>query len=320
MENRTEQTLVGVFVVVASLLLLGTIFAITGTFGHKGIRHLSYFKNAGGVQAGATVRYGGMKAGRVDAVRVDPHDSTRIEIDFNVRRRIPVKTDSVAKITSLGALGDNYLELTTGTANAPLLPPNAEVKSQEAFSYTDLSDTLGKMAPVAQQLLIKLNQRVDDLQITLVRVNDLLNDRNRAQISSTLANLNGMLEEDRPKLTATLSNVQAASARMGPLLDDLKKSMQGADQALAHLDSVVTENREDLRKSMAELRHMLSGASLLVDQLDRTMDYNAENIDEILENVRMTTENLKQLTANVRSRPYTLIRGVSIKERKPGRD
>src|SRR5438094_3099181 len=137
MNARKEQALVSVFVVIAGLLLLGTIFAITGTFGHKGIRHHSYFKNAGGVQAGATVRYGGMRAGRVDAVRVDPHDSTRIEIDFSVRRRVPVKTDSVAKITSLGALGDNYLEITTGTAHAPLLPPGAEVKSQEAFSYTD---------------------------------------------------------------------------------------------------------------------------------------------------------------------------------------
>jgi len=311
---------VGFFVVIASLLLLGTIFAIGGTFGHKGIRHRSYFRYAGGMQAGATVRYGGMRAGRVDAVRVDPRDSTRIEVDFSVRRRIPVKTDSVAKITSLGALGDNYLEITTGSAKAPLLPPDTEVKSQEAFSYTDLSDTLGRMAPVVQQVLLKLNQRMDELQITLLRVNDLLNDRNRAQMSATVANLNGMLAETRPRLTTTLTNVQAASARMVPLFDDLRKSMQGADRAVADLDSVVTENREDLRKSTAELRRTIAGASLLVDQLNRTMNYNSESIDEILENVRMTTENLKQLTANVKSRPYTLIRGVSVRERKPGQD
>ena len=57
---------------------------------------------------GAMVRYGGMKAGKVEAVRVDPKDSTRIEIDFSVQRDIPVKTDSIAKISSLGALSDNY--------------------------------------------------------------------------------------------------------------------------------------------------------------------------------------------------------------------
>jgi phospholipid/cholesterol/gamma-HCH transport system substrate-binding protein len=320
MEARKEQTLVGLFVLIATVLLLGTVSAIMGTLGHKGIRHRAYFKNAGGVQPGAAVRYGGMKAGRVDRVRVDPRDSTRIEIDFSVRRSVPVKTDSVAKITSLGALGDNYVEITTGSQHAPLLPPDTEVKSQEAFSFTDLSDTIGQMAPVAQELLLKLNGRVDQLQVTLARVNDLLSDPNRAQISATLANLNGMLQEDRPKLKATLGSVQAASARMQPLLDDFSKTMHRADQALAQVDSVLAENRGDLRKSVTELRQTLAGTSDVVGQLKGTMNYNADNIDEIVENIRVATQNLKQLTAGLKARPYTLIRGVNIKERRPGQD
>ena len=320
MNTRNEQVLVGTFVVIASLLLLGTLLAITGTFGRKGIRHHAYFKSAGGLQAGATVRYGGMKAGRVDRVRVDPRDSTRIEIDFSVGRKIPIKTDSVAKITSLGALGDNYVEITTGTINAPLLPPEADVKAQEAFSFTDLSDTLGQMAPVAQQLLLKLNQRVDELQVTLLRVNELLNEKNQAQVSSVLANLNGMLKETRPRLAVTLTNVQAATSRALPLLDEFSRSVKQADEVLAHVDSLVTDNREDVRKALLELRQSLQGATTLVDQLNRTVEYNSGNIDQILENIRLTTENLKQLTANVRNRPYTLIRGVSVKERRPGQD
>ena len=41
---------------------------------------------------------------------------------------------------------------------------------------------------------------VVELKETISRVNDLLNDRNRANIGGSLGNLNAMLAEDRPKV------------------------------------------------------------------------------------------------------------------------
>src|SRR6266487_5919921 len=110
MNSRREQVWVGLFVLAAAPLLIGTVLSVVGTFSRGNIPHRAYFKFAGGLEPGAAVRFGGMKAGSVQAVRVDPDDSTRIEVDFNVARDIPLKADSVAKIASLGALGDNYVE------------------------------------------------------------------------------------------------------------------------------------------------------------------------------------------------------------------
>ena len=78
---------------------------------------------------------------------MDPDDSTRIEVDFNVARDIPLKTDSVAKITSLGALGDNYVELTTGTRQAAAAAPGSVVRSTESMSFSDLGDMVGELQP-----------------------------------------------------------------------------------------------------------------------------------------------------------------------------
>src|SRR5215472_18022232 len=122
MSSRSEQVWVGLFVLVVAALLIGTVLSVTGTFSRGNIPHRSYFKFAGGLEPGAAVRYGGMKAGSVQSVRVDPENSTRIEVDFNVYPDIPLKTDSVAKIASLGPLGDNYVELSTGTRQAPPAP------------------------------------------------------------------------------------------------------------------------------------------------------------------------------------------------------
>ncbi len=55
-----------------------------------------------------------------------------------------------------------------------------------------------------------------------------------------------------------------------------------------------------------------------MDQLNRTLDYNADNIDETLANIRVTTQHLKDLTATLKRRPYTLIRADKSPERKPG--
>jgi phospholipid/cholesterol/gamma-HCH transport system substrate-binding protein len=319
MNNSTrEQALVGIFVLVAAALLIGTLLAVSGTFSSGGTPYHTYFKSAGGLVPGAMVRYGGMEAGKVDAVRVDPNDSTRIEVNFRVRPNIPVKTDSVAKISALGALSDNYVEIGTGTKGGQLAPPGSELKSATTLGIGDLGDMIGSLTPIANQTLQNLNQRLVELQVTIARVNDLLNEKNRANISGSLGNLNAMLAEDRPKVSATLTNVQFASAKIAPLLDDLKRTMAEANTTLSHVDAVVVENREDIRAIIVKLRETLITASALMDEIKNTADDNVDNIDEILLNVRAATQNLRELTEELKTRPSTLIRGSGLKDRKPG--
>src|SRR5271154_4663852 len=124
-----ERTLVGLFVLIAGGLLVGTMLAISGGLGTSTVAHRAYFKFAGGVQAGAPVRYGGLTVGKVTRVRVDPGNSTRIEIQLTVDRDAPLKTDSVAKISTLGPLSDNYIEVSTGTEHAALAPPGSVLQS-----------------------------------------------------------------------------------------------------------------------------------------------------------------------------------------------
>jgi phospholipid/cholesterol/gamma-HCH transport system substrate-binding protein len=318
MNSTREQALVGIFVLVAAALLIGTLLAVSGTFSSGGVPYHTYFKSAGGLIPGAMVRYGGMEAGKVDGVHVDPNDSTRIEVDFRVRPSIPVKTDSVAKISALGALSDNYVEIGTGTKNGQLAPAGSELKSAETLGIADLGDMVGSLTPIAKQTMQTLNQRLIELQVTIARVNDLLNDRNRANMGGSLGNLNAMLAEDRPKVSASLANIQTASAKLAPLLDNLKKTMDEANTTLGHVDSLVVENRQDIRTIVVELKQTLLTASELMEQLKSTTDNNADNIDQIIVNLRATTENMKELTDSLKANPSLLIRGSTPKDRKPG--
>ncbi len=318
MNNIRERALVGLFVLIASALLIGTILAVAGTFSSGGVPHHTYFKSAGGLVPGAVVRYAGMKAGKVERVRVDPKDSTRIEIDLRVNPDIPVKTDSIAKITTLGALSDNYVEIGAGTKGAPLAPPGSELKSTETIGIGDLGDIIGGLTPIATQVMQNLNQRLTELQVTIARVNDLLNDRNRENIGNSLGNLNGMLADSRPKVSVSLANIQVASAKLVPLLDNLKATMNQANATLSHVDAVVVENRQDIRAIVIKLKETMYTASSLLEQLKNTTDLNTDNIDQIIVNIRETTENMRELTEALKANPSVLIRGERVKDRKPG--
>ncbi len=335
MTPAREQTLVGLFILIAAGLLFGTVVVISGGVG-SAVPHSAYFNFAGGIQAGAAVRYGGLTVGKVEKVRVDPGDSTRIEIRLTVAKDAPVKVDSVAKITALSPLSDNYIEISTGSRNAALAPAGSILKSQEEFGLNELADAAKGMLPELQKSLGKLNQDLDGVQITLDRANDLLNDRNRASVAASLDhlqglladtrprvataldNVNGLLTDTRPKLSATLDNAKDLTAKLGPILDDLKITTTRANDTLAHVDGTLMENRADIRTTVTELRDTLAKSEVLLDQLNATLGQNSPNIDALLDNLRLSTENLRSLTETLQRSPAALIRGIKVPDRKPG--
>lgn len=319
MEARREQAAVGLFVLVAAGLLIVTVFAIGGAFSSSPVNYRTYFPNVGGIEPGAAVRYqGSAKIGRVEALRIDPQNPARMEMTFSVKPGTPIKTDSVVSITSFSPLGDNHVELTYGSAQSPSAPPGSVLPSDPYHGLAEITKQLNDIAPQAKTLLTTLNQRTAELQETIARVNDMLSAQNRANLSSTLANTRGMLEENRPNIKSSLTNVEAASHKMGPLIDDLRKTSAEANKTIGHVDELLGEDRPEIHSALIELRQNLAQLQRLTGQLNSTLDTNSENIDEILENMRHVSENLREFTEIIKTRPSTLIRSTTPKEHKPG--
>jgi phospholipid/cholesterol/gamma-HCH transport system substrate-binding protein len=319
MGSKSEQAMVGLFVLIAGAVLVATVFALTGAFGGSATTYRAYFPFAGGLEPGATVRYaGGPKVGRVEKLQLDPKDSSRIEITFSVKPGLPVKTDSHVKIMSLSPLGDNHLEIVPGSEKATLAATGTLLPSEPYVDFNALTQKINDIAPQAQQLLKTLNDRAGELQVTLARVNDLLNNSNRANIAATLAETRGMIAENRPQVKSTVQNLNSASQKLEPLLQDLRKTSAQANEALNHIDSLIGDNRKDIRQAVIDLRRSLATVNDLTGRLDQTVDVNSENIDQLLDNLRHVTENLKEFTHTIKTRPSTLIRSSNPPEHKPG--
>ena len=319
MGTKSEQAMVGLFVLIAGAVLVATVFVLSGAFGRSSSSFRAYFPFAGGLEPGATVRYaGGPKVGRVEKLQLDPKDTSRIEITFSVKSGLPVKTDSRVKIMSLSPLGDNHLEIVPGTDKAALAVPGAILPSEPYVDFNALTAKINDLAPQAQQLLKTLNDRATELKLTVDRVNDLISDQNRANLARTLAETRGMITENRAGVKSTVQHLNSASEKLEPLLQDLRKTSAQANETLSHVDSLIGENRADVRKAVVELRKSLTTITDLTGRLDQTLDVNSENIDELLENLRHVSQNLKEFTNTIKTRPYTLIRATNPREHKPG--
>ena len=319
MSPKTEQTLVGLFVLVAGGILLVAVFAINGAFGSAAKTYHAHFQFAGGLEPGATVRYsGGPKIGRVESLRIDPQDPTYIDLTFSVQPDVLVKRDSKVKIMSLSPLGDNHLEVYPGSAQAGPAPAGSLLPSDNYVDFNALTEQINNLAPEAQKLIQTLDARATELKVTLDRVNDLLNAQNRSNLSATLAETRGLVADSRPQVHSALQHVNDLSEKLGPLIADFRKTSGEANEVLAHIDSSIGETQPEVHKAVVDLRGALKSLTELTGQLNQTLDVNSENIDQLLDNLLHVTENLKEFTETIKTRPYSLIRATNPREHKTG--
>jgi hypothetical protein len=147
--SRLERV-VGIFVVVATLLLLaGLAYYVYSTAESKGWfkRKLPYFtfvRSGTGLQVGDPIRLMGFPAGRIIEIEPQPPYQDQfgdVFVQFEIVEPYEgyIWEDSVAKVEPANFLGGRYIEITKGTNSAPtyLFDPYEDVTLAEARNRTE---------------------------------------------------------------------------------------------------------------------------------------------------------------------------------------
>jgi len=321
--SRSEEVKVGAVVVVAAVLFLAVLASVGGVnlFRKPRAAYTTSFKFSGGLEPGAFVRFGGLKVGVVQSTEIDPQDSTRVRMKLAVNLGTPIHADSRAKISALGFLGENYLEISPGTRNAPLLKPGSEISAEEIAQITDIFNNVNTATANANTLITHLDERLvviagkaDEL---LSNFNAVVNAENRKRIDSMLANIDGMLAEDRGPLNKSLGNIEAASGKLGPAMENANQTLAQTKALATNLNATVEENRREIREVLTNLRTSLIEVRQLMGDMQSLLENNRSNLDESLENIRTSSQNLKEFTDQVKRQPGSLIRLNKQKDRLP---
>ena len=316
----SKELKVGAFVLASLLIFLGA-FMYVANVQLRGVRipYKTYFKDAGGVDLGSPVRFGGIKAGTITAIRPWREDPTKIEVLLEVQEGFPINANSTAMLTSLGALGDKYLEITTGTNKARHLPPGATIPSAEPVSLEDLTKQASAMIPTVQSTLQDVQKDIDqltgDARVVLANAQSMTGPQNQRNITLLLANARELLDKESPRIDSVLQSLERTSSQASDALNEVHTAARTANETIANANRTIDEIRGPVKTDLAELERTMTGARRVIADLDAVVSANRYNIDDTLENFRVASENLRELTGSVKQRPWTLIRGKPASDR-----
>jgi phospholipid/cholesterol/gamma-HCH transport system substrate-binding protein len=143
MVKRTVEVSVGFLMLLAILALMFLALKVSGLsttnlFGNHTYNVSANFTDIGNLKVRAPIRMAGVQIGSVSAITLNPENfqaNVVLSIDNNIS---DVPSNSSASIVSSGLLGDNYVTLTPGYAQASLKNGSRIVTTYSATSIQSL--------------------------------------------------------------------------------------------------------------------------------------------------------------------------------------
>ncbi len=272
METKANYVAVGAFVLIC---VVGLVVSILWLAGVQYAQEYSYYEAdfkgpVTGLGTGTVTRYNGIDVGHITDLKFNPNDPQSVIVTLQVQPGLYIRTDSFASIDSQGLTGGSYVEISGGTAKAPIL--TATPGHRYPVIRTKQSGLL-QLEQSAPEVVAKLN-------VAASRINDLLNDENRRAIAHVLANLDqttqviaqrsGDIDAILRNTNAATANLNKASANFQPTMDhvDLTVTKFGkvADDADAFINGDGLAQLSDL---IADLRRLTTNLNKFSDQLNR---------------------------------------------------
>ncbi|MBI3988902.1 MAG: MCE family protein [candidate division NC10 bacterium] len=340
MEPRLgAQLKAGIFVVVVLLLFAISIFVL-GEKTRYFERHqtlMAAFSNVAGLLEGTPVRLAGITVGRVSRIRFpsDPQEE-RILVELKVAAEAAerIRRDSVARIETLGFLGDKYIEISGGSRGQPGLKEGETIKSEEPIDYRTLlgegREVLARAATIAASLdevlsafkEARTGQAIAETASSLRRVTAamergngllpwLINDpesrrfvQDLRKASQAVAAISGELEKGQGLLHALIYDPEGRR-----MVQDLARS----SRTLAKVSGELEEGKgllhallydQDGAATVKELSQTLSGLrSFLAEVREGKGALAALLFDqrsrELVQDLERTSKNLKDITDTI---------------------
>src|SRR3989338_2523288 len=134
-------------VILFAAALLAVVGYTTGhlSVGKRGYTVMSRFTFTSGLRKFAPVRLSGVEIGEVKDFRLayDPH-TTQIEVTLWIDEGVKIREDSLATVSSLGMMGEKYVEIRSGSSEN-FLAVGAELSARDPMRFEDVLDDLKKL-------------------------------------------------------------------------------------------------------------------------------------------------------------------------------
>ena len=279
MVSKAIKIRLGIFLVIGTaLILLFVALVVGGKLIERRDTYYIEFENSSvsGLQVGGTVNYQGIKIGRINTIKINPKDVTKIIIEISIEAGTPIKKDTEAVLIMVGITGVKAIELRGGTNQAPLLKPGSFIKK----GITTLDNISDRAVSI-----------VDKIDAIAANLSKLTDEENRQNIAQILRQSSLLIQDTRTNLSATIESINKISGdiaavthefsgQMGGLGANLNKNMDKltdtttrnidliSSQAVSSMDSLTLTTRNSIEKLTSSLDVDMN---TLIDNLNTTI-------------------------------------------------
>ncbi len=282
-----EEIKAGLIIVVSMFLLTALIILIGGSqFLDKFDTYFIKVKNAAGLEAGAQVKLGGVRIGRVVSVKEPQQAGESVVVEIGIKQGKPIYKGTKASVTQVGFVGDIYLLLSVDDT------VNERIKVGEVIPSEEVVD-FGVIMSKVEGLSKSLDSLIQD-------INKVFSAQNIKQVESLLKNT------DKAIVSAT-SNIDKMTADIRTTADKLSNVLDELEGLLKNNKGEFTQVLKKAREALDKAEGMLKSIEKTSKTVDRTIDHQSQNLDALLNTMTRTTDELQDLIHEIKSKPWSII-------------
>ena len=241
--------ILGVFIIKIEEIPLGT---------HGGREYVkAVFPSVAGLDEKSPVRIAGVRVGIVDRIQLQ---GSHALVTRAIERSVKLHEGARAEVTSLGLLGDKYIELIPGDPSAPPLPHGTVLQGTSPIGF--------------DQAIKSFNDAFANIDAVTASLRETMaGPEGEKRLNDILENVRGLTASIRDLVASNRANVDATVANMRTFSESLKTDLPifaGKLVALADdIDSLVRENKGNVNASLGNIKELTAELRVSAENLNR---------------------------------------------------
>jgi len=282
-----EEIKAGIIIGASFLILTALVILVGGSslFEKFDVYYVKVM-NTSGLETGAQVKLGGVRVGRVLAVREPRGPGEPVVMEIGLKKGTPVYQGTRASITQLGFVGDLYLLLAIDKTTGEKIKVGDVIPSEETVQFA-----------LIMSRVEGLTRSVDGL---IKDVDKLFSQKNLDGVEHLVVNLNKAVVSTSSNIDQISAGLKTATKKLEIVLDEVEGLLKDNRGEVAQL---IKKAREDLNKA----GDMISSIEKTSNSLDSAVNLQSQNLDTLLKALTETTGELQEVLQQINAKPWSFI-------------